>query len=173
MATDFKKVVCILVDEGILTVDQVNQAIKKERASKRPTRSGPTWESAKRLVGELNTAIEANGLKPFKADVSSVACMELIIRNDGHSEETIREIIKFSQSDLFWYTVVLSPEKLRKNFDALMAQHHKDKKPVQRVDNSEQVRESMRKYDERWEKRRAEAVPMPANFKDILRKGKQ
>ena len=172
MATDFKRVVSLLVSDGLITVAQVNDAIKRDRQWRKPMRSGTTWDSAKRLSGELNERIERNGLKPFNNDVSAVSYIELLIRVDGHTEDEIRNVIKWAMDDSFWYRVILNPEKLRQKFDTLKAQTHERSEPKVAYD-PEKVRESMRKYDERYEQRKAEAVPMPANFKDILRKGKQ
>lgn len=47
--------------------------------------------------------------------------MDKLNRIDGYSWETIAEVLDFSQRDEFWNTVVLSAEKFRKQFTALMA----------------------------------------------------
>ena len=79
MAPDFKRVVSLLVSDGLITVAQVNDAIKRDRQWRKPMRSGTTWDSAKRLSGELNERIERNGLKPFNNDVSAVSYLYVLM----------------------------------------------------------------------------------------------
>ena len=38
------------------------------------------------------------------------------------------------------------------------------------VDRTEDVVAKLREFDRRWEERKAEAVPMPANFKDVFKR---
>ncbi len=45
-----------------------------------------------------------------------------IIRLDKRSENDIRDIIKYSQSDKFWQCNILSPAKLREKFDTIYLQ---------------------------------------------------
>ena len=54
--------------------------------------------------------------------------MDKINRLDHRSFEVIEAVIKFSQSDSFWKTNVLSPSSLRKNFPKLYLQQKKSPK---------------------------------------------
>lgn len=49
-----------------------------------------------------------------------VADMEKIIRLDNRKVCQIRDVIRFSQKDEFWMTNILSPGKLRKQYDQLV-----------------------------------------------------
>lgn len=49
-----------------------------------------------------------------------VTQMDLLIRKDGHEIEEVREIIEWSQADDFWASNIMSPAKLRKQFDQLI-----------------------------------------------------
>lgn len=48
--------------------------------------------------------------------------IDLMIRRDGRSPEQIRKVIEWCQKDPFWWRNILSPEKLRKQFDRLEAE---------------------------------------------------
>jgi hypothetical protein len=50
----------------------------------------------------------------------------LIIERDDRDPEDIKQVIQWSQNNDFWMSNILSPEKLRKQFDTLWIQREKD-----------------------------------------------
>lgn len=52
--------------------------------------------------------------------------IRLMIEKDGRAAERIRAVIKWSQADSFWQNNILSPDKLRKQFDRLEMQMNKE-----------------------------------------------
>lgn len=50
---------------------------------------------------------------------------DLMIRRDGRSPEEIEDVIHWCQADDFWRTNILSPDKLRKQFDQLVLKMQK------------------------------------------------
>lgn len=57
-----------------------------------------------------------------------VTQMDLLIRKDSHEVDEVREIIEWVQADEFWSSNVMSPAKLRRQFDQLILK--KPKGPV-------------------------------------------
>lgn len=47
--------------------------------------------------------------------------MEAILRLDKRNADELRQVIIFAQGDKFWRTDILSPDKLRKQYDQLNA----------------------------------------------------
>jgi len=54
---------------------------------------------------------------------------DLMMRIDKRTEEQLNTVIEFSQKDAFWKTNILSPAKLRKQFDTLWLQKDRENKP--------------------------------------------
>jgi len=75
-------------------------------------------------------------------------------------------MIDWSQGHDFWSTVVLSPEKLRKNYEQMNAQRARDTKVVPVIVN----RQPNRDWKKELERRKEESIPMPADFKSVLRR---
>ena len=61
--------------------------------------------------------------------------MDKLLRIDKRDPGEVRTIINFSQNDDFWKTNILSPEKLRKQYDQLKIQH---KRLIEKNAKSEQ-----------------------------------
>jgi hypothetical protein len=57
--------------------------------------------------------------------------IDLMIRRDGRNPEQIRRAILWAQGDSFWWKNVLSPSKLRKQFDRLEAEMESKKSKIQ------------------------------------------
>ncbi len=53
---------------------------------------------------------------------------DYILRIDKREVEEIKEVIKWSQNDSFWFKNILSPDKLRKQYDKLYLQMKGDEK---------------------------------------------
>lgn len=52
---------------------------------------------------------------------------DLMIRVDKREVHEIKDLINWSQNDSFWYKNILSPQKLRKQYDQLMVKMYDDK----------------------------------------------
>ncbi|MBU5308521.1 hypothetical protein KQI18_12110 [Clostridioides mangenotii] len=52
---------------------------------------------------------------------------DLMIRVDKREVQEIKNLIKWSQNDSFWYKNILSPQKLRKQYDQLIVKMYDDK----------------------------------------------
>jgi hypothetical protein len=61
----------------------------------------------------------ANGCKIPNISSRWIADMDKIMRIDGHSAEEVEAVILWCQQDSFWCSNILSPTKLRTQFDAL------------------------------------------------------
>jgi len=89
------------------------------------------------LCGQLADAVEVNlkaksknPEKVIRPEISKawVTQMNLLIHKDGHEIDEVREIIEWAVNDEFWSSNVMSPAKLRKQFDQLILK--KPKGPV-------------------------------------------
>lgn len=71
-----------------------------------------------------------NPEKVMRPEISKawVTQMNLLIHKDGHEVEEVREIIEWVQADEFWSSNIMSPAKLRAQFDQLILK--KPKGPV-------------------------------------------
>ncbi len=52
---------------------------------------------------------------------------DLMIRRDKREVQEIKDLINWSQNDSFWYKNILSPQKLRKQYDQLIVKMYDDK----------------------------------------------
>jgi hypothetical protein len=73
--------------------------------------------------------------------------IRLMREKDGHSPEEITDVFKFANTDDFWRTNILSPEKLRAQFAKLHAQMIKPRKSINRA---QQVEDINRQVGEDW-----------------------
>lgn len=169
METDFKKALCLLISDGVVTLEQAKDAIER---SKKPTvselvKQRPTYEAAQRLMKLFIKELEDNGRKGYNT-VANTMAFERMLRLDKRSEAEIGAIIYWSQHDEFWCTVVLTPQKLRKHYETLLAKKERDSKLP------EPVVPLVKPIDVEWERdmeeRRNVSVPMPKDFKSSIRK---
>lgn len=72
------------------------------------------------LSSLLADLIEANGIKRPAVTDKWLGDIERLNRIDGYTYEQIESVIRWTQADRFWCSVVLSPSKLRKQFGALV-----------------------------------------------------
>ncbi len=86
------------------------------------------------LCGQLADGVEVNLMEksknPEKVKRPTISQgwlkqMALLIQKDGHEVDEVREIIEWAIHDEFWSSNIMSPAKLRKQFDQLVL-----KKPV-------------------------------------------
>lgn len=79
--------------------------------------------------------------------------IDLMIRKDNRQPSEIETIIDWCQQDSFWYTNILSTDKLRKQFDRLVMGKSKEKRPTnsyQKSDKSNRTNFEQREYDEAY-----------------------
>ena len=169
MATvDYRKVLCSLIEDKLVSIEEVTEAIEKVKAMKAPTVKGkPTWIVAEALLKELNESIKANGKKPARVNDTSIAVFEKMIRIDKRDKDHASELIEWAQSHDFWSTVILSPEKFRKHYDAMVGQRDRDAKVAKPVIYTSDRTD---RWAQRLEERKRESVPMPKGFKEGLMK---
>ena len=95
-----------------------SQTISRVEKSREETISA-TSEDAHKLCELLAQKMIANGCKTPNISNRWIADMDKIIRIDGHSAEEVEAVIAWCQQDSFWCSNILSPTKLRTQFDAL------------------------------------------------------
>ena len=168
---DYRQIICIMIDEGFITCDQAKHAVKvfKDRLQE-SVKQGESWDVARRLITYMNSLIIQNGKKPFRVNDSSLAVFEKLYRIDKHREEEIMEMITWCQSHDFWSTVVLSPEKVRKNWYQMEVQRTRDGLKPLATETYVPVKPIDTEYMKEVERRRNESVPMPKGFKEALRR---
>jgi len=170
MATvDYRKVLCSLIEDKLVSIEEVTEAIEKVKAVKAPTVKGkPTWVAGERLLKEMVQCIKNNGKNPPRVNDTAVAVLEKMIRIDKRDEAHASELLKWCMGHDFWSTVILSPEKFRKHYDAMVGQRERDAKV-----NKPAIVITTPKSD-KWERvieeRVKESVPMPKGFKEGLMK---
>lgn len=113
------------------TVDQtVDQTSKKDNIKRELKNKYIDTSTEVKIANYLYELILKNNPKAKKPNIQKWAdVINKIMRIDERSEEDIRKVIKYSQSDDFWLSVILSPTNLRKNFDKLYLKANK-KAPV-------------------------------------------
>ena len=123
-------------------------------------------QAARRLCEYLNQWLTINGYKPALVNTAALNVMERLLRIDKHAEANVRTVIDWAMTDDFWCGNVRSPEKLRKNYDTLIAQMKRTKSIVPVEPDTKEI---MRRQAEKAERDRLESAPMPKNLKDVLR----
>ena len=151
--------------------------VEADQQEQRATGTNDLMRVAKELCVELNGHIEGNGYAPFKVNKTSIQAMERIMRLDKKSVEEIREMMQWCQTHEFWLHNIRSPEKLRKHFETMLGQRRRDKRSTAErrevVQREEQKAiESMVRTAELTKKFAEEAVPMPADVRKAMRRGK-
>lgn len=103
-----------------------------------------------RLASYLFKFIKRNNPKTKEPNLQKWSkTFDYILRIDKRDIEDVKNVIKFCQDDSFWLKNILSPDKLRKQYDRLLLEMRKPKK----VENNYSKKEStfnnfkQRKYD--------------------------
>jgi hypothetical protein len=86
---------------------------------------------AERLANLLADEIAKNGSRRPNVTKRWIATMDRMIRLDGRTPEQIRNAIVWCQSDDFWSTNILSPDKLRKHYERMRLQAGRDQRSQQ------------------------------------------
>jgi hypothetical protein len=167
MEIDYKKVVFVLIERGFCTHEDVRKIVGELAVvdTLDESRNSEFWEEAKRLCTVLNERVMANGFKPFAVNKTSVGVMEKIMRLDKRTPIDVEKMIAWATQDDFWSGNIRSPEKLRKHFDLMTHQMGKRRPTVQRAPQPVTDEE----WEQELERRHEEAVPMPKNFKRVLK----
>jgi len=171
----YKQALCLFIQDGVLTLEQVKEKVRTvESTIVERSRQTPFWVAAEALCEHLNAGIVANSHKPFVLNVTNISSMEKLLRIDMVSEDEARSMIDWCLSHEFWGTVIFSPIKFRKHYQTMIVQRGRDsgqKTNVEPLSPHPKVLSDQELF-ERKRKRQAEAVPMPAGFKDVLRLSK-
>ena len=165
--TDYKKVICMLVNDGLITYKDVAERVGRIAVDPTDTKyQTETYEIARRLIVVFNEKLLANGKKACAINVTNLGALERLLRLDKRTEDEVREMIEWCQADEFWHSVILSTNKLRKHYDTMLAQKSRaPKKPEAQVTGV-----VYRAFDfEQMAKANEESVPMPAGFKKGLK----
>ena len=88
-------------------------------------RGEPEFDLADRLLGKIRKRNPEH-----KADLQRWAReVDVMIRRDGRRPDIVAEIIDWCQADAFWQNNILSPAKLRAQFDQLLLKRAASKSP--------------------------------------------
>lgn len=98
-----------------------------------------------RLASYLFKYIKRNNEKAREPNMQKwTKTFHYILETDKRDIEEVKAVIKWCQQDSFWYKNILSPDKLRKQYDRLLISM-KDPKPKEKQDNFNNY--SQRKYN--------------------------
>lgn len=76
-------------------------------------------DSVQQLCGRLAELMIGNGCKPPVVSTTWLKDMDAIIRIDRRETAEVLRVIEWCQQDAFWKANIMSPGKLRKQFDTL------------------------------------------------------
>lgn len=171
MTDVYKQVVCLFIQEGALTLEQVQEKVKTVQSlSIQKSRQTPTWAHAKALCERLATGIAANSYRSFQMNLTNVGSMEKLIRLDKVSVEEAEEMVDWCLKDEFWSSVILSPAKFRKHYLTMKARRASvaGQKPVIIRPEIQLINGVDKDFYEQKRTEHAESVPMPKDFKRII-----
>lgn len=99
--------------------------------------------------------------------------MRLMIKNDKHTPQQIKQAIDWAQDNDFWWANILSAEKLRKQYGTLQSQAIAERK-TPHAGGKQQVRESLPDWAQDGYQHKSKQVDPKeaAQIKDKLRKMK-
>jgi len=168
----YKQALCEFIQQGVLTLSEVEEMVAYlESTSIEKSRDTPTWAAAERLCAHLNSGLVANSFKPFRVNVTSVGHMEKLLRIDKVSEQDAYAMIDWCLAHEFWGTVIRSPVKFRKHYDTMTLRRTKDgaKQGHPAVTSVPRIPVAEQDFFEKKRKEREESVPMPKDFKRVLK----
>lgn len=94
----------------------------------------PHLVTAQRLANLLADLIEQNGSRRPNVTNKWVSTIDRMIRIDGRTEQQIEGAIRWCQDDDFWRANIMSPDKLRKQYDRLRLQASRSEKSTRGLD---------------------------------------
>ena len=140
------------------------------------TQFGEEDPQLRELCEMLNRKIIANGYRPSNITKAALGAIERLMRLDNHTYEEIVAMIEWCQTDEFWLHNIRSPQKLRKHFDTMQGQMRRQKKPelerqamIER--DAQRAAEAERRQREQARRFAEQAAPMPANLREVLKRG--
>ena len=127
MTDAYKEVLCLLIQEGRVTVEEVEEMKKFVNArTVARTKHTETWAQARTLCERLNEGIVANSHRPFVMNDTNVSAMEKLLRIDKVPVPNVEEMLTWCVGHAFWGTVIFSPIKFRKHYHTMLAQRQRD-----------------------------------------------
>ena len=177
MTDTYKEALCQFIQQGKLTISEVEEMVAYlESTSIERSRQTPTWVAAERLCKMLHDGIAANSYRPFKLSVTNIAHMEKCLRIDDVWEKDAQMIIQWCLGHEFWSSVILSPAKFRKHYGTMYGrrvEENRKKESAKKAQITEvsapRIPVADQDFFEQKRKEREESVPMPKDFKRVLK----
>lgn len=114
------------IDNKVTVSKQSMDTNKNDKNDKKKTSSYMSDSNEYRLAVYLFKFIKRNNPKAKEADLQKWAKQfDYILRIDKRDLDEVKQVIKFCQDDDFWFKNILSPEKLRKQYDRLLLEMKK------------------------------------------------
>jgi len=118
--------------------------------------SSPHLRDAERLADLLADLIADNGSRRPAVTSTWVRDLERLIRIDGRTAEQVEAAIRWCQQDEFWRANVLSPAKLRKQYDRMRLQAKRAIRAAEnRPGSAASMMDVLRQLDDQMEESRA------------------
>lgn len=178
MTDVYKQALCLFIQDGVLTLEQVQEQVKvAESMTIKRSRETPFWVAAEALCQRLQDGIVANSYRPFKMNVTNTSAMERLLRIDKVDESEAQMLIDWCLAHEFWAGVILSPAKFRKHYATMYVRRVEERNKRERDGAKEAhlVEVARPRYEvadqeffEQKRREQAEAVPMPKDFKRVL-----
>lgn len=125
---------CGFTDDGKSDANEYIHSMKKERLNNESSAPAASVE-VMHLCQLLSDRMVQNGCKKPTITKAWTSEMDRLLRLDGRTYEEVEWMIEWCQSDNFWRANVLSPKKLRSNFDNMRLQS-KRARPGRRSDRA-------------------------------------
>jgi hypothetical protein len=162
---DYKQVICLMVSDGLVTVDQVMSCVDRLIVVDTDKYDTPTWIASRRIIKIFNEKLKANAKKPSVVNISALSSIEKLLRIDKHTEEEVIEMIEWCTSDEFWHTVILSTTKLRKHFETMKQRRLGNfAKPAVVQEARPKIVYADAEWEADMEKRRKESIAKPSGM---------
>lgn len=118
---------------GASTTNKITTEITTENYSQTPSAPSAAleildpidaqrWDEARYLANLLADLIAENGSKRPTVSEKWIQTVERMIRIDGRTATQVESAMRWCQNDPFWRANIMSPDKLRKQYDRLRLQ---------------------------------------------------
>jgi len=169
MTDVYKEVLCLLIQEGRVTVEEVEEMKKFVNArTVARTKQTETWAQARTLCERLNEGIVANSHRPFVMNDTNVSAMEKLLRIDKVPVPNVEEMMTWCIGHDFWGTVIFSPIKFRKHYHTMLAQRQRDGETIVVKDTGPRIPVIDKAFLEKKRQEHEESIAMPKDFKRVL-----
>ena len=170
MTDVYTQALCLFIQDGLLTLEQVQEQVRVvESIQLQQSRQTPFWDASRALCERLNAGIAANSHKPFKMNVTNISSMEKLLRIDKVSIADAEKMIDWCVGHEFWGTVIFSPLKFRKHYPTMLLRQEREGGRSAIIERTVTSEKPAVDFDLIARQRQAEAVPMPKDFKKVLR----